>query len=621
MRLFGYRASVIIMVAVSIGVAVLSSEPTIDPTSLPDLNDHTCDLEDAVAPRLAGTPLFLFATILQLPVIGPLIIRQLMNENGFPDVRRFAAKLKGVMPIHYPVVEVSEEKHQEPGCLLEICAPSTVPYTDNPVSLRSHRKGVRDYTQAYRVGTTTPFTVIQSLIRAQTQSDEGERPLRAFIQMGDVDELEAQAVASGERWALGEPLSDLDGVPVAVKDEVNVKGFPLTMGTAFLGAKGVAGADALPVARLRAMGAIIVGKTNMHEIGIGTTGHNAHHGAPRNPYNTAHYTGGSSSGSAVAVASGLTPIALGCDGGGSIRIPSALCGLVGLKPTFARIPMENDLDPSVGHVGPMAVDAASAALMYMAMAGGDESNSHSLKQPLPNINRFDDITDLSDVKIGVFWDLFEMASPDVVAANKHMLDKFVGRGAKIVNVTIPHLFTLQKAHTITILSEMARAMDPHFMHHEHEFASETRINLALARALSGRDVMAAAKVRGFFMDVMKQVFEDVDVLATPTTAITAPPIPADAVEKGESNLLNTARLMRFSGLANFVGTPSISFPIGQTSITSDSENTRGVGEGLPIGMQLTGRWWEEHTLLRLAHASEHLTTPLGQPMHHHSPPL
>lgn len=154
--------------------------------------------------------------------------------------------------------------------------------------------------------------------------------------------LEA-AKASAERWRKGKPLSVLDGVPVAVKDEIDVRGYATYQGTNFpcnflsVARQPNASADALPVARLRRAGAVIVGKTVMVEIGIGTTGFNPHHGTPRNPYPLARRCG-SSAGSAVAVASGLVPLAIAADGGGSVRIPSALCGVVGLKPTTGRVP-------------------------------------------------------------------------------------------------------------------------------------------------------------------------------------------------------------------------------------------------------------------------------------------
>ena len=150
------------------------------------------------------------------------------------------------------------------------------------------------------------------------------------------DDVMKQAREATQRIKAGKPLSIFDGVPVAVKDELDMVPYPTTVGTSFLG-KSPAKEDATVVARMRAAGALLVGKTNMHEIGINVTGLNPHHGTTRNPYNTDHFTGGSSSGSATAVAAGLVPVAIGADGGGSIRIPASFCGVFGLKPTFGRV--------------------------------------------------------------------------------------------------------------------------------------------------------------------------------------------------------------------------------------------------------------------------------------------
>jgi Asp-tRNA(Asn)/Glu-tRNA(Gln) amidotransferase A subunit family amidase len=177
-------------------------------------------------------------------------------------------------------------------------------------------------------------------------SDAANPPLRAYIAVNREDVLQ-QAAAATKRFSTGAPLSILDGIPVAVKDELDMVPYPTTAGTAFLG-RHPASSDATVVARLRAAGALLIGKANMHEIGMGVTGLNPIYGTPRNPYATHCHTGGSSSGSAAAVAAGLCPLALAADGGGSIRIPAALCGVVGLKPTYGRVSEHGALPPCAG---------------------------------------------------------------------------------------------------------------------------------------------------------------------------------------------------------------------------------------------------------------------------------
>jgi len=185
----------------------------------------------------------------------------------------------------------------------------------------------------------------------------------------------------------GKPLSVVDGVPVAVKDEFKQIGHRTCGGTSFLGSC-VESEDATAVARLRAAGALLVGKTVMNEIGIQTTGWNGHFGQVRNPFDLSRDTGGSSSGSAASVAAGLTPLALGADGGGSIRIPATQCGVVGFKPTYGRVSEHGALPlcPSVGHAGPIASSVEDAAIMYAIIAGPDVNDANSQVQPPPSVD-------------------------------------------------------------------------------------------------------------------------------------------------------------------------------------------------------------------------------------------
>lgn len=618
----------IALVAVVVGVlAILFTEPQIDLSQPVDVTDPTCDLKEAKAPRLAGWPLQLAARLVRVPIVGSLVQRQLLNDNGLHEVRQFAASLPDD-PVYYPIVAPSKEQ---------------LSLAEGAINTVTHKNDmVAKYLEAFRSGAANPVQVVKDILQLIRRDDNESLPLRAFTGMTEEALLLQAAQESADRWAKGAPLSEFDGVPVAVKDEFDVRGMPTTKGTNFLHlATPTPTEDCLPVARLRALGALIIGKTNMHEIGIGTTGYNPHYGAPRNPFNVRHYPGGSSSGSAIAVATGLVPLAVGGDGGGSIRIPAALCGVVGLKPTFQRVPCANNLDWSVGHVGPIAADVASCARMYIAMAGPSKDYPMSLAQPRPHLQGFSDIQDLTGIRIGVFWDMFKLASDEVNLHNREMLRKFESRGAKLVNVTFPHLDILQKSHTVTILSEMGTAMDPFYQQYQHRFGADTQIILALARAISARDLFAAEKAKAFFMKQTAKMFEQIDVFATPATAIIAPEMPEDAVEGGESNLVTLVRLLRYAVFANLMGAPSITFPVGQSpssssssassaaasssstssSPSSSSSSLLPVGENLPVAMMLTAKWWDEHVLLRMAHAAEHLREPLQPPQRQLRPKL
>jgi Asp-tRNA(Asn)/Glu-tRNA(Gln) amidotransferase A subunit family amidase len=319
------------------------------------------------------------------------------------------------------------------------------------------------------------------------------------------------------------------------------------------------------------------------------TGLNPHHGTTRNPYNTNHFTGGSSSGSATAVAAGLVPVAISADGGGSIRIPASFCGVFGLKPTFGRV-SEHGAAPlcwSLAHLGPIAGTAADTALAYAVMAGPDLHDPNSLHQPLPTLENWDQLN-LRGIKLGVYKQWFQHADPEVVAACETMLKRFTDMGAEIHEIIIPDLDLNRVAQVVTILVEMAQAMSYTYAEHHREHGLDARLNLVLGRAFTAQDYVLAQRARTRIINNFNRVLEEVDMILTPATGIAAPPIPKDALPNGNSDLSTTTEIMRFVTAANFTGLPAISFPVGYTT------------SGLPIGMQAMGRAWQEHLLLRLA---------------------
>jgi len=452
-----------------------------------------------------------------------------------------------------------------------------------------------EYASAYRSGRTTPLAVAEGFLSALNETEQLDPPMRVFISQDPEDLLE-MARASTERYASGTPLGPLDGVPVAVKDEVDQVPYPTTVGTSFMG-RAPATEDAFVVSRFRAAGALLLGKANMHELGMGVTGLNPHHGAARNPYDPSRATGGSSSGSAAAVASGLCPIAVGADGGGSIRIPAALCGVVGLKPTFGRI-SEHGAAPlcwSLAHLGPIAATARDAAIGYAQMAGRDAADGHTRYQPAPTLEGLEN-GDLSGVRIGIYAPWFGDADPEIVRECTRAVDAFVDRGAQRVEVTISDLHILRTVHLVSIISEMATSQLSEYGEHRGDYGCDTRLNLALARQLKATDYVHAQRHRTDLCRQFEEVLSKVDLVATPATGCTAPILPRDALRTGESNLNVTDRIMRFAQVANLTGLPAISFPVGYDS------------DGLPIALQLMGRAWHESLLLRMARVAEEFVT-------------
>lgn len=542
---------------------------------------NTYDLKSVKLPYLAGGVLKIFASLVEGP-LGGLLTPSLFESAG---VNWFRKQNFDENPTYYPL-HLSGQMHKEAAA---------VPADELPREA-GKTKGFRfasafDFADAYRNGTTTPEEVAQKVLDHIQASDAGDKPLRAFIAVNR-DDVMRQARESTERHKAGKPLGILDGVPVAIKDEMDMTPYPTTVGTAFLG-KTPAAQDATTVARLRSAGALLVGKANMHEIGINVFGLNPHHGTTRNPYNPNHFTGGSSSGPAAAAASGLVPIAIGADGGGSIRIPASFCGLVGLKATFGRI-SEFGAFPlawSLAHIGPLAGSVADAALAYALIAGPDPKDPLSLNQPSPSLKGWDDLN-LKGLKLGVYWDWFRHADAEVVAACEAMLKEYEKMGCEIVEIVIPNLEANRVAHSAAILIEMAEAMNPFYRKHHKQHGLDVRVNLAMARQLAGTDYVAAQRVRTRMMNLFNAALEKADIILTPSTAIPAPEIKKGALPDGESDLTTTIEIMRFATPANMTGLPAISFPVGYTQ------------KGLPIGLQAMGRAWDEVTLLRLALAAE-----------------
>lgn len=557
-------------------------------------NKNVYDLKSVKLPYLSGGLLRLFVSLVESP-LGGLLIPSLFESAGITWLRR---QVVNEMPTHYPIHFTAALARKG----------SAVPENEWPQSSAIHSRGfhfatVFDYAKAYRDGKTTPEEVAQKILDAIDASNASTPPLRAVIAINREDVMK-QAREATQRIKAGKPLSIFDGVPVAVKDEVDMVPYHTTVGTAFLG-KSPAKEDATVVARMRTAGALMIGKTNMHEIGINVTGLNPHHGTTRNPYNTGHFTGGSSSGSATAVAAGLVPVSIGADGGGSIRIPASFCGVFGLKPTFGRL-SEYGAAPlcwSVAHLGPIAGTAADTVLAYAVMSGPDLRDPNTLHQPLPTLENWDQLN-LHGLKLGVYKPWFQHADAEVVAACESMLKRFTDMGAEIREIVIPDLELNRVAHTVTIVGEMVQAMSYTYKEHHREHGLDVRLNLALGRAFTAQDYLLAQRARTRIIDNFNCVLKEVDMVLTPSTGIAAPPIPKDALPNGNSDLSTTIEIMRFVTAANMTGLPAISFPVGHTK------------DGLPIGMQAMGRAWEEHTLLRLAVNAEKVVERQAPQVHY-----
>ncbi|CAJ1966503.1 unnamed protein product [Cylindrotheca closterium] len=560
------------------------------------------NLREITAPTLRGIPLLLFSRLIRSS-LGSLILSKLKKNNDIDCIVRLAeGDLKEWMPLYYPLPEVHDEARYNKQLelskrfQLDEFAASHTNARSNGGDFRYNT--AQDYVDKYKSGELTPYQVALAVIKATKDSNSNKvKSLNAIVQMKEDDILQ-QAKESSERYKNNRTLGPLDGVPVAVKDEVDIKGYQTTFGTKFIGnLRGDAKEDGTLVIKLRQAGAMLVGKANMHECGIGTTGYNWHFGPSRNPHNLNHFTGGSSSGSAAAVAAGLVPLALGFDGGGSIRIPAGLCGVVGLKPTFKRCDMNSPIGHSCGHPGPMACSVKDAAIGYAVLAGPNEKANERSKHvgiPIPPVHLQSYSDSVKGLKIGVFEEFFNDAHPEIVDACLKAVKHLESLGAKVVMITIPHMEQVKVAHAVTVSSELTAGYRKYFKKFFNSFTPETRVSFTLGESFDSSTFLAAQKVRRYATSTLEEVFTKVDVIVSPTTSCTAPEMPEGVEKYGESNLSQTVNLMRFIYHGNLCGIPGVAVPVGYTSSNKE----------LPISLLIQARHWEEDTIMKVARCVE-----------------
>ncbi|KAF9101492.1 hypothetical protein BGX27_011452 [Mortierella sp. AM989] len=484
----------------------------------------------------------------------------------------------------------------------------------------------RDFYISYKSGRKTPTEIAEQLLEAIKASDEISPPLGA-VWNWNKETILKQAKASTLRYSEGRPLSIVDGVPIVIKDEVDVEGLETGVGSNFINKGNPAKEDAHLVALLRAHGAIIVGKSTMHEIGLGVTNFNPSTTTPRNPYHPEYSTGGSSGGSGAAVGSGLCPIAIGCDGGGSVRIPSSYCGVYGLKPTHGRISSRGEypLAPTVAISGPMCATMEDLAIVYAIIAGKDEKDTISCIQPpvaLPAPIGSSSSGQLQGLRIGIYRQWFEdVTHPEISQTCYKMLESLCkDHGAVLVDIEIPELFENGKAHNLTIVGEMISAVGKD----RFKFHHQTRLELALMSSMGMQDYIRSQQQRTRSIRFLETLFGQktndkdhqarypclggkdgiVDVIVTPTTANLPPKITAGALSHGESNYLNNVKTMQYMMMSNFTGIPGITAVAGYSKEEYIQQDGTMRPTGFPIGIQFMGQWWDEKRLIHIGSVCE-----------------
>ncbi len=417
----------------------------------------------------------------------------------------------------------------------------------------------------------------EELVRAQIDRAEKLDALNAFITLLPERAIEAARRSDRER-ARGELRGPIHGIPITVKDLVHSKGVRTTSGSKIF-AELVPDEDAPCLASLLGAGAVLLGKTNMHELAYGVTNVNPHYGAARNPWDTERICGGSSGGSAVSLAAGVGFGSIGTDTGGSIRIPSSLCGTVGLKPTYGQVSREGvtPLSWSLDHVGPMARTVDDVALLYEVLTG----------RPLQEL---EDATSAGPLKLGIHERyFFDNLSPDVEASVRVAIAELERLGMKLVEVDIPEIELQTTCRNTIAFSEASSFHEDNVRARPEDYGADTLELLRLGLLISATDYLAATRARRRIVRAFRKAFQKIDMFVTPATVAAAPRIGDTTLDNGEEL---RSGLLRLSSPFNTTGFPAVSLPCGFTE------------DGRPMGLQLAAAPNDEKRLLELARVYE-----------------
>jgi aspartyl-tRNA(Asn)/glutamyl-tRNA(Gln) amidotransferase subunit A len=437
-----------------------------------------------------------------------------------------------------------------------------------------------------RKGEISPPELTQACLDRIGAIDEH---LNCFITLNEQAALQAAQTAQAEIQQ-GRYRGALHGIPIALKDLYETSGICTTAGSKFF-KDYVPNQDAFAVSKLKAAGAILLGKLNMHEIALGVTNVNPHFGACHNPWSLERISGGSSGGSAAALSAGLCLGSLGSDTGGSIRIPASLCGVVGLKPTYGRVSLRGviPLSWNLDHAGPMARSVRDAALLLQNIAGYDPEDPYSIDVP---VDRYLDTieTGVRGWRVALASDeFFNRSDPEVLQAIQQAASVFEDLGANLTQVEFLGAREAAQANGLMTPSDAAAFHQARLENAPEDFGDDVRQRLQTGAAYTSSEYILARRTQTLMRRKFSDFFNDFDILLTPATAITAPMIEGpDAIEQAR-------RLTRFTAPFNLTGLPAISIPCGFDA------------QGLPIGLQIIVRPWAEAKLLQAAYAYEQAT--------------
>ncbi|MFE0252483.1 amidase [Streptomyces sp. NPDC059010] len=437
----------------------------------------------------------------------------------------------------------------------------------------------------YRAGEFSPVDATRAALE---RAERIQPEVNAFVRL-TADEALTRAAESAERWRRGAPAGPLDGVPVTVKDILLMRGAPTLKGSKAVPEKGGCAEDAPSVARLRAAGAVFLGKTTTPEFGWKGVTDSPLSGVTRNPYDPTRTAGGSSGGAAAAVALGAGPLALGTDGGGSVRIPAAFCGIFALKPTYGRVPLyPASAFGTLAHVGPMTRDAADAALL-LDVIGAPDSRDWSALPPAPGSFTSALEGGVRGLRVAYSPSLGGQVAvrPAVAAAVRRAVEGLAGLGAYVEEADPDFTDPVDAFHTLWFTG--AARVTQHLGPHQRELLDPGLREICGAGArLSALDYLAAVDVRMELGRRMGRFHDGYDLLVTPTLPITA-------FEAG-------AEVPKGSGHRRWTGWTPFTYPFNMTQQPAASVPVGTDGTGLPIGLQLVAARHRDDLVLRAAHA-------------------
>ena len=440
---------------------------------------------------------------------------------------------------------------------------------------------------AYRDKSISPVDAAEAYFARIAEHND---KVNAFVTLREQDAL-AEAKQAEMEIAGGNWRGPMHGIPIGHKDLYQTAGVRSTAGSRVL-ENHVPDTDATAVARLKQAGAVMLGKLNTHEFAYGPTNDSSMFGPCRNPWDTERFSGGSSGGSGAAVALRLCAGATGSDTGGSIRMPSACCGITGLKPTYGRASRAGiyPLCWTMDHPGPMTRSAEDAAIMFQPMPGPDGRDAAVADRAVPDYAAALD-GDIKGLKIGVPTHyFFDRAIPEIAEAAHDAIAVLEGLGAEVREVDIAHIDHAAAAALVLYLSEGTAYHDDHIATIGELYTDQVRLFLEIGNYVLAKDYLHAQRYRTLLGHAMADVLGEVDVLATPSLPITAQPLGQETIDiRGETDSVFGA-ILRNTEPFDLTGLPALVMPCGNAS------------DGMPVSLQIAGRPFDEAGILKVGHA-------------------